>query len=102
MTAHSLLLAFGYLISHIDLFGKYDFNQTACPTSLIQIDELNTLAQQFLNQNLPSLTLSCNSILSLYKGLITEIRDAYTSLNYTARLITKVHDTDPSLDPEDL
>ena len=72
------------------------------PTSLIQIDELNSQAEQFINKNLPESELSCNSIISLYKGLITEIRDTYTEINYTAKLITKIHDTDPSLDPEDI
>jgi hypothetical protein len=46
--------------------------------------------------------LSWNSLIHSYKSIITEIRDTYSQINYTARLILKVHENDPSLDPEDI
>lgn len=101
-TSHSLLLAFGYLVSHIDLFGKYDSNFVVSPTSLTTIEELNILADNYLEKNLPRPEVTCNNILSIYRGLVTEIRKTYTLMNYTAKLIETIHETDPSLDPEDI
>ena len=101
-TAHSLLLAFGYLINHIDLFGKYDSNFVVSPTSMSSVEELNSLASAHLQKNLPVGDLTCNNILSIYRGLVSEIRNTYAQINYTAGLITQIHDTDPSLDPEDI
>lgn len=102
-TAHCLLLSFGYLINHFDLFAKYDSNFPICPTGLSTVEELNSMANDYVNRSLPSYSnVTWNSILSTYKGISFQIRDTYAQLRYTAKLISKVHDNDPSLHPEDI
>lgn len=100
--AQTLLLGFGYLLNYTDLFSKYDTNLGPSPTSIAHIEDLNSMAREYVKSNLPSSEVSCSNILSAYRALVTEIRDTYTQLNYTAKLISKVHESDPSLDPEDI
>ena len=40
--------------------------------------------------------------MALYKKIEVEIRDTYAQAYYTAQIIGKVHDSDPSLNPEDI
>jgi hypothetical protein len=102
-TAQSLLLAFGFYIHHIDLFGRYDSNFAVTPTALANLDELNERAGEYVNKHLPSAeAVSWESVLLAYKTLVSEIRETYAQIRYTAKLIMKVHDSDPSLDPEDI
>jgi hypothetical protein len=102
-TAHCLLLSFGYLINNFDLFAKYDSNFPICPTGLSTVEELNSMANDYVNRNLPNYSnVTWSSIISTYKGISCQIRDTYGQLRYTAKLISKVHDNDPSLHPEDI
>lgn len=97
-----LLLAFGFLMNHIDLFGKYDMYFVTPPTGITSIETLNSLSEEFIRNNMTETELTWSSLLNLHKKIVTELRSTYAQLYYSASLITKVHDTDPSLDPEDI
>ena len=97
-----LLLAFGFLINHVDLFGKYDSYFAGPATGMTTIEELNSEAASFIQNSLQTQEPSWRSILALYKKVEVEIRETYAQAYYTAQIIGKVHDSDPSLNPEDI
>lgn len=100
--ANYLLLAFGYLMNHVDLFGKYDMYFVSPPTGIATVEGLNEMANSFIRSNLSQSEPSWSSILNLHKRIVTELRSTYAQLYYSAKLIMSTHDTDPSLDPEDI
>lgn len=102
-SSHHLLLSFGWLVDYIDLFTNYESNFSVSPTPFASIEELNKRAHEFLNENMPSpSSLNPNSIISIYRSLLIQIRETFKQISYTAKLINQVHNADPSLDPEDL
>lgn len=100
--ANYLLLAFGYLMNHVDLFGKYDMYFVSPPTGIASVENLNEMASNFVSSSVGKSEVNWSSVLNLHKRIITELRSTYAQLYYSAKLITTVHDTDPSLDPEDI
>ena len=98
-----LLIAFGFTVDYVQLFSNYDRKFLTSPTPFCSLEELSSKAQTYLEENLPKPTqLTHSSILGVYKSLLFHLQETFHEITYCGRMISTVHELDPSLEPEDI